>query len=84
MAFIERNTVVYFDSFGIEYIPQEVLNKIRDKPIPHNIFRIEDNESNNESNNNESVWILLYCFHRIYACRKKFIRLYLFILSEWL
>ena len=45
MAFIERNTVVYFDSFGIEYIPQEVLNKIRDKPITHNIFRIEDNES---------------------------------------
>ena len=45
MAFIERNTVVYFDSFGIEYIPQEVLNKIRDKSIPHNIFRIEDNES---------------------------------------
>ena len=45
MAFIERNTVVYFDSFGIEYIPQEVLNKIRDKSITHNIFRIQDNES---------------------------------------
>ena len=24
--FIDRNTVVDFDSFGIEYIPQEVLN----------------------------------------------------------
>ena len=43
--FIDRNTAVYFDSFGTEYIPQEVLNKIRDKSITHNIFRIQDNES---------------------------------------
>ena len=39
------NLAVYFDSFGIEYIPQEVLNKIKDKSITHNIFRIQDNES---------------------------------------
>ena len=43
--FIDRNTAVYFYSFGIEYIPQEVLNKIRDKSITHNIFRMQDNES---------------------------------------
>ena len=43
--FIDKNTAVYFDSFGIEYIPQEVLNKIKDKSITHNIFRIQDNES---------------------------------------
>ena len=42
--FIDRNTSVYFDSFGIEYIPQEVLNKIKDKSITHNIFRIQGNE----------------------------------------
>ena len=36
---------MYFDSFGIEYIPQEVLNKIRDKSITRNIFRTQDNES---------------------------------------
>ena len=29
----------------MKYIPQEVLNKIRDKSITHNIFRIQDNES---------------------------------------
>ena len=58
---IDRNTAVYFDSFGIEYIPQEVLNKIRDKSIPRNIFRIQ-----------------LYHFHRTYACRKNFVRLYQF------
>ena len=43
--FIDRNATVYFDSFGIEYIPQEVWNKIRDKLITHNIFRIKVNES---------------------------------------
>ena len=43
--FIDRNTALYYDSFGIEYIPQDLLNKIRDKSITHNIFRIQDNES---------------------------------------
>ena len=42
---IDRNTAVYFDSFGIEYISQEVLNKIRGKSITDNIFRIQDNKS---------------------------------------
>ena len=45
--FIERNLAIYFDSFGVEYIPQEVLSKIKDKSISHNIFRIQDNESIN-------------------------------------
>ena len=43
--FINKNIAIYFDSFGIEYIPQEVLNKINDKSITHNIFRIQDNKS---------------------------------------
>ena len=43
--FIDRNTAMYFDSFEIEYIPQEVLSKIEDKSITHNIFRIQDNDS---------------------------------------
>ena len=34
-----------FDSFGTEYISQEVLNKIKDKPIFHNILRIQDDDS---------------------------------------
>ena len=42
---LDRNTAVYFDFFGVEYIPQEVLNKIKDKPIINDIFRIEDNGS---------------------------------------
>ena len=39
--FINTNTAAYFDSFGIEYIPQDGLNKIKDKSISHNIFRIQ-------------------------------------------
>ena len=38
----DRSTAVYFDSFGIEYIPQEVLKKIKYKLITHSIFRIQD------------------------------------------
>ena len=38
--FIDRNLAVCFDSFGIEYIPQEVLNKIKNK-----LFRMQGNES---------------------------------------
>ena len=36
---------MYFDSFGNEYIPQEVLNKIKDKSITHNIFRVQNDDS---------------------------------------
>ena len=43
--FIDKNIAIYFESFGTEYIPLEVFNKIRDKTITHNIFRIQDNES---------------------------------------
>ena len=43
--FIDQNTAVSFDSFGIGYVPQEVLNKIRAKSITHNIFRMQNNES---------------------------------------
>ena len=34
--FIDRNTVVSIDIFQIEYIPQEVLNKIKNKSITYN------------------------------------------------
>ena len=36
---------MHFDSFGIEYILQELLNKIKDKSIIRNIFRIQDDAS---------------------------------------
>ena len=36
---------MYFDSFGIEYIPQEVLSNVKDKSIIHNILRTQSNDS---------------------------------------
>ena len=42
---IEKNTYIYFDTFGIEYIPQNVLSKVNDKSNTHNISRIKENES---------------------------------------
>ena len=38
---INKNTAVVFDTFGIEYIPEEILRQIKDKTIAHNIFRIQ-------------------------------------------
>ena len=43
--FIDKNTAVFFDSFGVKYIPEEVLSKMKDKVIAHNIFRIRDDDS---------------------------------------
>ena len=42
---LTKITVVCSDYFGVEYIPQKVLNKITDKSITQNTFRIQDNES---------------------------------------
>ena len=39
------NTVLNFDFFGNKYIPQELLNKIKDKFITRHIFRIQDDDS---------------------------------------
>ena len=69
----ERNTAVYLHSFGIKYIPLEVLSKIKDKSILHKIFRIQPDYS--------IMWISLYCSHRIYACKKSYPRLYQFTFS---
>ena len=34
---IDKNTAIYFDSFGTEYFPLEVLNKMRYKSVTHSI-----------------------------------------------
>ena len=43
--FIDRNTAVYFDSLEIEYIPQEVLKKMKDKSVTYIIFGVQDDDS---------------------------------------
>ena len=43
--FCKRSEIVYFDSFGIEYVPEEVKGFIENKNIKANIFRVEANNS---------------------------------------
>ena len=54
--YINNNTVTYFDSFGVEYIPKEIMKfigsieqsssaKVRNKKIITNIYRIQAYDS---------------------------------------
>ena len=45
VIFMKFNKIVYFDSFGVEYIPREKMERIKNKNIKTNIFRIQDNNS---------------------------------------
>ena len=40
-----RNEVVYFDSFGVEHIPEEIKELVGNKNIKANIFRVQANNS---------------------------------------
>ena len=37
---LTKITAVYFDSYGTEYTPQEVLNKMKYKSITHKVSKI--------------------------------------------
>ena len=43
--FCNRNEVVYFNSFGVEHIPDEIKEFIGNKNIKANIFWVQENES---------------------------------------
>ena len=38
--YVKDNEIIYFDSFGVEYIPKEIKKIIGYKEIKTNIFRI--------------------------------------------
>ena len=40
--FCNRNEIVYFDSFGVEHIPEEIKKFIGNKNIKTNIFRVQE------------------------------------------
>ena len=44
--FVKANKVIYFDSFGIEHIPEEIDKFIGNKKIRASIFRIQAYDSN--------------------------------------
>ena len=47
--FCKKNEIVYFGSFGVEYIPEEIKDFIKELPenknIKTNIFRIQEDNS---------------------------------------
>ena len=42
---VKTNEVIYFDSFGVEYIPKEINKFIGNKNIKSNIFRMQAYDS---------------------------------------
>ena len=42
VIFVKKDGVIYFESFGVEYIPEEIKKSIGNKNIKTNIFRIQD------------------------------------------
>ena len=43
--FCKKNEIVYFDSFGVEHIPEEIKEFIGNRNINANIFRVQANNS---------------------------------------
>ena len=43
--FCNRNEIVYFDSFGVKHIPEEIQKFIGNKNIKADIFRVQSNNS---------------------------------------
>ena len=43
--FCNRNETLYFDSFGVEHVPEEIKEFIGNKNIKANIFRVQANNS---------------------------------------
>ena len=43
--FCNRNEIVYFDSFGVEHVPEEIKEFVENKNIKANIFRVKANDS---------------------------------------
>ena len=39
--YVNGNNIIYFDSFGVEYIPKEINKFMGNKNIVRNIYRIQ-------------------------------------------
>ena len=53
--------IAYFDSFGVEYVPEEIKELFGNKNLIVNNLRLQAN----------SVWVLLHWIHWFYASRVK-------------
>ena len=45
LYFVKKNEIIYFDSFGVDHIPEEIKKFIGNKNIKANIFRVQANNS---------------------------------------
>ena len=45
LYFVKKNEIIYFDSFGVEHIPEEIKEFIGNKNIKANIYRVQANDS---------------------------------------
>ena len=45
LYFVKKKKIVYFDSFGVEHIPEEIKKFIGNKNIKANIYWIQPNDS---------------------------------------
>ena len=43
--YVKHNRVIYFDSFGVDYVPKEIKRFIGYKKTKANIFRMQDDNS---------------------------------------
>ena len=43
--FCNRSEIVYFNSFGIEHVPEEIKEFVENENIIANIFRVQENNS---------------------------------------
>ena len=43
--YVKNKKVVYFDSFGVEHVPKEIIKFIKNKDIAANIFRLQAYDS---------------------------------------
>ena len=43
--FCKRSVIVYFNSFGVEHVPEEIKEFVGNKNIKANIFRVQANNS---------------------------------------
>ena len=45
VSFCNRNEIVYFNSFGVEHVPEEIKEFIGNKNIKANTFRVQAHDS---------------------------------------
>ena len=43
--FCNRNEIIYFDSFGVEHVPEEIKEFVGNENIKANIFLVQANDS---------------------------------------